>query len=89
VWAGLRARAGERGRRPRPVRGLQERKKKKSGPGGGKWAAREEKGKGEMFGVFFFLNSFQNRFSNFQTSLKQETMHLNHDAHSLIISNFI
>jgi hypothetical protein len=33
---------------------LQERKKKKSGPGGGEWAAREEKGKGERFGVFSF-----------------------------------
>jgi hypothetical protein len=65
------------------------RKRKAGRGGGGKGAAREEKGKGERFGVFFFLNYFQNRFSNFQTSLKQETMHSNHDAHSLIISNFI
>jgi hypothetical protein len=67
---------------------LQERKKNKSGPGGGV-GRKGGKGKGREVWGFFFLNSFQNRFSNFQTSLKQETMHSNHDAHSLIISNFI
>jgi hypothetical protein len=38
---------------------------------------------------FFFLKLFSNSFSNFQTSLKQETMHSNRDAQTLIISNFI
>jgi hypothetical protein len=49
------------------------------GPAGGK--GREEREKE------IFSNSFQIRFSNFQTSIKQETMHSNHDAHALIISN--
>jgi hypothetical protein len=63
-------------------------KEKKSGPG--EWAAREGEGRGERGkGFSFFLNSFQIHFSNFQTLLKQETMHSNHDAQALIISNFI
>jgi hypothetical protein len=53
------------------------------------WAWRE-KGRGERGkGFFLFLNLFSNSFSNFQTSIKQETMHSNHDAQSLIISYFI
>jgi hypothetical protein len=43
-------------------------------------------GEGEGFLFFsfkFFSNSF---FSNFQTSIKQKTMHSNHDAQTLIIS---
>jgi hypothetical protein len=35
---------------------------------------------------FFFLNSFQIRFSNLQTSNKQKSMHSKHDAQTLIIS---
>jgi hypothetical protein len=62
-----------------------EKKKKKSGSG--EWAAREGGGRGKGFS--FFLNSFKIHFSNFQTLLKQETMHSNHDAQALIISNFI
>jgi hypothetical protein len=46
-----------------------------------------ERGEGKRF--FLFLNRFSNSFSNFETSIKQETMHSNHDAQALIISNFI
>jgi hypothetical protein len=47
---------------------------------------RKRKGeRGEGFRVFFFKNSFKFYFSNFQTSLKQETMDSNHDAQTLII----
>jgi hypothetical protein len=57
----------------------------------GKWAAREKRERGEGRGEkdFFFLKLFSNSFSNLQTSIKQETMHSNHDAQALIISNFI
>jgi hypothetical protein len=48
------------------------------GPAGRKEREREK--------VFFFLNSFQIRFSNFQTSNKQKSMHSNHDVQTLIIS---
>jgi hypothetical protein len=62
--------------------------KERGGEGWAGWAAgkrgEERKGKG-----FLFLNYFQIHFSNFQTSLKQETMHSNHDAQALNISNFI
>jgi hypothetical protein len=44
-----------------------------------------EKREGEGF-LFSFLNSFQIHFSNFQTSIKQKSMHSNHDAQTLIIS---
>jgi hypothetical protein len=47
------------------------------------------KRKGERGLGFFFLFNFFSNFSNFQTSLKQETMHSNHDAQTLIISSFI
>jgi hypothetical protein len=53
-----------------------------SGPQGRK--GRAERGKG-----FSFFKLFSNSFSNFQTSIKQETMHSSHDAQTLIISNFI
>jgi hypothetical protein len=49
---------------------------------------KRRKGRGEGFGVFLF-KFFSNSFSNFQTPLKQETMHSNHDAQALIISNII
>jgi hypothetical protein len=56
--------------------------------GGGPAWPKEKRGEG--FRDFSFLkNSFQIHFSNFQTSLKQETMHSNHDAQALVISNFI
>jgi hypothetical protein len=58
--------------------------------GGRELGRLEEKGEGkgrkEEKKVFFFKNSFQNRFSNFQTSIKQKSMHSNHDAQTLIIS---
>jgi hypothetical protein len=38
---------------------------------------------------FSFKTLFKPFFSKFQNSLKQETMHSNHDAQSLIVSNFI
>jgi hypothetical protein len=47
---------------------------------------RKRKGEREEgFRVFFFLVLFKFIFSNLQTSLKQETMHSNHDAQTLII----
>jgi hypothetical protein len=48
-------------------------------------AGRKEREREKVF-IFFFLNSFQIRFSNFQTSIKQKPMHSNHDAQTLIIS---
>jgi hypothetical protein len=82
VWVGLHARAGERGRRPRPVRGLREKKKKKSGPGGGV-GRKGGKGKGERFG-FFFLNFFKIIFQTFKLhSNKKPCIRI------FIISNFI
>jgi hypothetical protein len=46
-----------------------------------------ERGEGKRY---FLLKLFSNHFfSKFQNSLKQETMHSNHDAQSLIVSNFI
>jgi hypothetical protein len=47
------------------------------------------KGDGRREKDFLFLKLFSNSFSNFQTSIKQETMHSNHDAQALIICNFI
>jgi hypothetical protein len=47
---------------------------------------RKEREREKVFSFFFFLNSFQIRFSNFQTSIKQKSMHSNHDAQTLIIS---
>jgi hypothetical protein len=41
---------------------------------------RGELGRGERGLGVFFLNSFQIHFSNFQTPVKQETMHSNHVA---------
>jgi hypothetical protein len=68
-----------------------EKKKKAAGPRGSRAERRsgtvgeEREGEGGGF-LFFFLNSFQIRFSNFQTSNKQKSMHSNHDAQTLIIS---
>jgi hypothetical protein len=76
---------GKEGRRPRLSCGLREKREgERDGPAG-------PEGKREgVWGLgIFFLNSFQISFSNFQTSIKQETMHLNYDAQALIISNFI
>jgi hypothetical protein len=90
-WAALAGGAcarlrGKKGRRPGV--GFRLREKEKEKWAGERWAGRE-KGRGERgFGVFF-LNSFQIHFSNFQTLLKQETMHSNHDAQALVIPNFI
>jgi hypothetical protein len=59
----------------------------KEGEGGMGRLGHTEKGrggKGRRFS-FLFLNPFQIQFSNFQTSIKQETMHSNHDAQALII----
>jgi hypothetical protein len=67
------------------VHGPKEKRKgrgKRDGSAGGK--EREEKGKG-----FSFKTPFKPFFQKFQNSLKQETMHSNHDAQSLIVSNFI
>jgi hypothetical protein len=82
--ARVRARArGKEGQWPGWVCGL---RKKREGEGGGPTGPKEKRGEG--FRVFFLFNFFSN-FSNFQTSLKQETMHSNHDAQTLIISSFI
>jgi hypothetical protein len=67
------------------VRGL-----RREGEGGGPVGPKEKRGEEEMReGFSFFLNSFQIHFQNFQTSLKQKTMHSNHDAQVLVISNII
>jgi hypothetical protein len=54
------------------------------------WAGwkRRERGEGvKAFSFFFKKKSFQIRFfSNFQTSIKQKSMHSNHDTQTLIIS---
>jgi hypothetical protein len=47
-------------------------------------AGRKEREREKVF--LFLLNSFQIRFSNIQTSIKQKSMHSNHDAQTLIIS---
>jgi hypothetical protein len=65
------------------LRARKRKEEKKNGPG--KWAE-GRKGRGERGKGFLFLNSFQ---IHFQTSIKQETMHSNHVAQALIISNFI
>jgi hypothetical protein len=92
TWAGLRACAlapEEKGRRPGTVCGLWVKEKKKR-QGVGRLGQKREGKRGERFRVFlFFLKKIQNYFSNFQTSFKRETMHSNHDAQALIISNFI
>jgi hypothetical protein len=74
--------AGEEGRRPGGFCGLP-----KEGEGGIGRLGRREKGrggKGRRFS-FLFLNPFQIHFSNFQTSIKEETMHSNHVAQAIII----
>jgi hypothetical protein len=87
-WAGGEAELGQlwaacARRRKRPtawgVRRLKEKRERKGVGSTGK-EGRE--------GFLLFFNSFQIRFSNFQTSIKQETMHSNHDAQALIISKF-
>jgi hypothetical protein len=48
---------------------------------------REREREGEERVFLFLLNfSFQIHFSNIQTSIKQKSMHSNHDAQALIIS---
>jgi hypothetical protein len=84
-WAGL-LRARERGCRPELACGL----RKEIGREWGRWGGPQEgKGRDEREKGFSFFKFFSNSFSNFQTSIKQEIMHSNHDAQSLIISNFI
>jgi hypothetical protein len=56
--------------------------KKKCWAGGEK---REGEG-GEKDFLFLLKISFQIHFSNIQTSIKQKSMHSNHDAQTLIIS---
>jgi hypothetical protein len=74
-----RAQARERRLAAQGVRGL------RRGGGEGSWAGGRKRERGEGKGISFF-NSFQiHFFSNSQTSIKQETMHSNHDAQSLII----
>jgi hypothetical protein len=76
-------RSGEKGRLPE-LASRAERKER------GRWAGEPREKREEVWGLgISFLNFFQIHFSNFQTSLKQETMHSNHDAQALIISNFI
>jgi hypothetical protein len=78
VWA---ASAGTwRGRRPGEVCGLKEKRE-----GEKNWAGWKRRERGEGVKAFsFFKKSFQIRF--FQTSIKQKSMHSNHDAQTLIIS---
>jgi hypothetical protein len=76
-------RAREEGRRPGSPRGLKEKKKKK---GLGRLREKGERRGSEGFSFLFFNYFFQIRFSNFQTSIKQKSMHSNHDAQTLIIS---
>jgi hypothetical protein len=57
------------------------RAKRDAGPAG-----KEKRGRGRRKGSLFFKISFQIHFSNIQTSIKQKSMHSNHDAQTLIIS---
>jgi hypothetical protein len=51
------------------------------------WASGERKERErEEKRISFFKISFQIHFSNIQTSIKQKSMHSNHDAQTLIIS---
>jgi hypothetical protein len=54
-------------------------KRKRDGSAGPK----EKRGGGEGFSLLKKI--FSNSFSNFQTSLKQEIMHSNHNAQTIII----
>jgi hypothetical protein len=63
---------------------------KENGKGEGKEMGRLEEKRERRGERDFLLKLFSNHFfSKFQNSLKQETMHSNHDAQSLIVSNFI
>jgi hypothetical protein len=79
AWAGLRA--GEN--RPSAWDSLRAERKRK----GKRWAGggKEREWRGERVFSFFKI-SFQIHFSNIQTSIKQKSMHSNHDAQTLIIS---
>jgi hypothetical protein len=72
-------RAGKRRPVAWEVCGLKEGGEREMGP-----LERRERGERKVF--LFLLNSFQIRFSNIQTSIKQKSMHSNHDAQTLIIS---
>jgi hypothetical protein len=78
-------REGEKGPAAHGGSRAAERKRGRDGPAGPQ--GKGERGKGKWVSLFFKF--FSNSFSNFQTSIKQETMHSNHDALSLIISKFI
>jgi hypothetical protein len=55
---------------------------------GKRWAGcgKEREKRGNKDFSFSFKISFQIHFSNIQTSIKQKSMHSNHDAQTLIIS---
>jgi hypothetical protein len=54
------------------------------------WAERKRKGEREGFWEFsFFFNSFQTFFKLCKLHSNNKTMHSNHDAHALIVSNII
>jgi hypothetical protein len=81
----VRASAGEKAGGLDWLRGVKEERERQrdgsTGPQGKRGEGVREMG--------FCKTLFQIHFSIFQNSLKQETMHSNHDAQSLIISNFI
>jgi hypothetical protein len=76
---GPTARAGKRNR---PTAWGCLRAKKDVGPAGKEKEREREREKDFLF----LLNFFQIHFSNIQTSIKQKSMHSNHDAQTLIIS---
>jgi hypothetical protein len=69
----------------RCTRGKRKKKKKACRPD---WLRAENEGRerGGGKGFAFFFNFLSNSFSNIQTSIKQKSMHSNHDAQALIIS---
>jgi hypothetical protein len=74
-------RAGENRPTAWMVHGPKEKERERDGPAVEK---REKRGNKDF--SFSFKISFQIHFSNIQTSIKQKSMHSNHDAQTLIIS---
>jgi hypothetical protein len=70
-----------KGRWPGNLRRLKENERRMVG-----LAREKEERRGREGFLHFFKKIFSNSFSNFQTSIKQKSMHLNHDAQTLIIS---
>jgi hypothetical protein len=69
-----------------PLR-AREKREKACGLKLGRLGEKKKRGRGRGKRVFFFFfNFFSNSFSNIQTSIKQKSMHSNHDAQALIIS---